>query len=86
MGKSNLLGSIEEGKLADLAILDLNNIYNPIELENDSEIYSALVYSASSRDVTDTIIDGKILMRNRMLTLIDEKKILNKAKEVFKNM
>ena len=85
MGKSDLLGSIEEGKLADLAILDLNNIYNPIELENDSEIYSALVYSASSRDVTDTIIDGKILMRNRELTLINEKEILIKAKEVFRS-
>ena len=86
MNKSDLLGSIEEGKLADLAILDLNNVYNPISLENDSEIYSALVYSASARDVTDTIIDGKILMRNRILTLMDEKEILNKAKEIFKRM
>jgi 5-methylthioadenosine/S-adenosylhomocysteine deaminase len=86
MGKSDKLGSIEVGKLADLVMLDLNNIYNPINLSNDSEIYSALVYSASSRDVTDTIIDGKIVMQNSELLIFDEKKILKGAKKVLINL
>jgi 5-methylthioadenosine/S-adenosylhomocysteine deaminase len=85
MGKSSTLGSIEIGKLADIAILDLNNIYNPIELSNDDEVYSALVYSASSRDVTDTIIDGQIVMENRKLLTLDEKSILKNAKKVLNN-
>lgn len=82
MGKKDLLGSIEVDKIADLAILDLNNIFNPISLKKD-EIYSALVYSASSRDVVDTIIDGKVIMKDRKLLTIDEKNILEEAKTIL---
>ena len=64
-------GSIEVGKKADLALLDLDApsltpLNNPV---------AALAYSANGSEVTDVIIDGKHVMRNRELTTIDEERV-----------
>lgn len=85
LGKKDLLGSIEENKIADLAILDLNNIQAAPSFVNLEDIYSSIVYSASSRDVVHTIIDGKIVMKNKKLTTIDEKEVIKEASKIIKN-
>ncbi|MDW7674106.1 MAG: 5'-deoxyadenosine deaminase [Bacillota bacterium] len=73
MGLEKEIGSIEEGKKADIAIIDLDNLHtNPTETV---DLYSQLVYQAKSTDVIYTIVDGKIVMENRQLTTIDEKEI-----------
>lgn len=72
------IGSIEEGKKADLTIFDINNpgwrpLYNPI---------SNLVYAASGHSADTLIVNGKVLMKNRKLTTIDEREVLLKAQEI----
>ncbi|MTI68530.1 MAG: 5'-deoxyadenosine deaminase [Firmicutes bacterium] len=74
------LGSIEEGKIADMAIVDLNKLHNsPCK---DMNIISQLVYSAKSTDVDTTIIDGKIVMLNKNLITLNERSILNDANRI----
>ena len=83
MGKEEDLGSLEKGKLADLVLIDLSVLHNaPWEA---GDIISQLVYSATSADVHTTIIDGNIVMKNRKLTTIDEKTLLQDANRVIKN-
>ena len=66
------LGSVESGKTADLILID-ERAANMRPLYN---MTAALVYSASGYEVTDVIIGGKIVMKDRNLTTIDEEKVL----------
>jgi 5-methylthioadenosine/S-adenosylhomocysteine deaminase len=75
IGAENEIGSIEKGKKADITIVDLNGVF----VAPAHDPVSALVYSATSENITDTIVDGKILMRDRKLTALDEGKAIRAA-------
>jgi len=64
-------GSIEEGKLADLIIMDLNG---PQYLPNHNLI-SNLIYAGKSSDTETVIVNGKILMENKKIIAFDEEKV-----------
>lgn len=78
--KEHLIGSIQEGKLADLILLDLSNI----TLQPIHDIYSDIVYNAKGTNVITTIVDGKILMENRKLTTLNENEIIENCKNICK--
>lgn len=72
----HLVGSIEEGKLADIIIVDLHKPHMwPVLPEPTSNIIEQLVYSASAGDVLTTIVDGKILMQDRKVLTLDESEV-----------
>jgi len=82
LGIGDITGSLEKGKKADIIIIDVNKphmvpMYNP---------YSHLVYSAKGSDVSHTIINGRLVMaeRNLLLMNIDEiiKKAVSKSEEI----
>lgn len=61
LNKESEIGSIKEGKKADIIIIDINNyVVQPI-----NDIFAAIVYNVKGRDVETTIINGKILMENK---------------------
>ena len=62
------IGSIEKGKRADIAIVDLDDL-NQTPFYN---IYSDLVYSAKAGDVHTVIIEGRVVMRDRRLLTLNE--------------
>lgn len=71
------IGSLEVGKRADIITINLNKphlvpMYDP---------YSHLAYCVGGEDVNDVIINGKVIMRNREVKTIDEKKILAEANQ-----
>lgn len=70
------IGSIEEGKRADLVIVDLDDL-NQTPLYN---IYSHLVYATKADDVRTVIIEGRVIMRDKGLLTLDEKDIKARAK------
>jgi 5-methylthioadenosine/S-adenosylhomocysteine deaminase len=76
LNKTDQIGSIEVSKKADLILIDINNI----EAQPMYDPYSHLVYSLSSEQIKDVIINGKIVMRNRKLINIDENELIEKAK------
>ncbi len=68
------LGCLREGSKADLIVVDMNQVhlrpcYNPI---------SHLVYAARSGDVQDVMVAGRMLMEDRVLTTIDEGRLLER--------
>ncbi|QUH19759.1 5'-deoxyadenosine deaminase [Alkaliphilus sp. B6464] len=82
LGMEDKVGSLEAGKKADLAIVNLDNLHSTPSVEVD--IISQLVYSAKTSDVETTIIDGKVVMENRKLVTLDEKYIKAEANRLIK--
>jgi 5-methylthioadenosine/S-adenosylhomocysteine deaminase len=75
LGLGDEVGSLEVGKRADVIIVDLRALHlNPI-----NDVASALVYSAGSSDVTTTIIDGRVLMRDGELLTLNEQAVIKDA-------
>jgi len=70
----NKTGSIEEGKKADLALIDLDNQFK-IYSDDVENIYSNLVYSSSKEDVTHVMIDGKWVIKDGASLIFDEYEI-----------
>ncbi|MBQ7172816.1 MAG: amidohydrolase [Clostridia bacterium] len=64
-------GRIEEGKRADLVLLNLNSLHNqPVY-----DPYATLTYSMGREDVLLTMADGRILYQNGEYTSIDEERL-----------
>ncbi|MEU6027863.1 amidohydrolase [Streptomyces tauricus] len=68
LGLDDHLGSLEAGKRADLIVLDLGGPH----LAPRHDPWSTLAYAARAEDVRDTLVDGRVLMRGRTLTTLDE--------------
>lgn len=73
-------GEIKEGKLADLILIDLEQVC----LTPGHNLISDLVYSCQGNCVSDVICNGKILMRDREVK--GEEKILKEARKRAKNL
>ncbi|MDQ0759441.1 amidohydrolase [Streptomyces canus] len=72
LGLGEHLGSLEAGKRADLIVLDLNAPH----LRPLHDPWSTLAYAAHSADVRDTVVDGRVLMRDRELRTLDERAVI----------
>lgn len=76
------IGTLAMGKKADIIVLDLNQphltpLYN---------IPSHLVYAARGADVIHSVINGKLVMRNRKLLTLDEEAILARMQEISRDI
>ncbi len=78
-------GSIEIGKKADLVLLDLDKPGHNLLAEEDN-VYSDIVYSASSSDVTDVMINGKWVVRNGESIHYDEMKLYADSKSALQKL
>jgi len=70
-------GGIREGKLADLILLDAKSA----NLSPVHDWTANIVYSANAGNVTDAIINGKIVMKDRKLLTINEEKLVEQAQK-----
>ena len=78
----NEIGSLEAGKKADLIILNPNTIHSlPLH-----DPIANIVYTMSSENVESTMCNGKWLMREREILILNEKKLIEeinrKSKEI----
>lgn len=77
LGLDDKIGSLETGKRADIITINLDKPHlTPIH-----DPFSHLVYCVNGRDVEDVIINGKVVMQNRVVKTIDEERILKEAKK-----
>src|SRR6185295_14271500 len=68
LGMEDQLGSLAPGKRADLIVVGLaaprlHPLYDPV---------SHLVYAAKGADVLHSVIEGRVVMRDRKLLTLDE--------------
>ena len=76
LGRRQRLGSVEAGKLADLIIVDVSRprqqpLFDPV---------AQIVYTTRGDDVETTIVNGRILMRDRKVLTLDEAVVLREAR------
>jgi 5-methylthioadenosine/S-adenosylhomocysteine deaminase len=72
LGMEDSLGSLEPGKRADLVVVDvgaprLHPMFDPV---------SHLVYAAKGADVRHSVIEGRVVMRDRKVLTLDEAAVL----------
>jgi 5-methylthioadenosine/S-adenosylhomocysteine deaminase len=75
LGMDKLIGSLAPGKRADVIVVSMaaarqTPVYDPV---------SHLVYTTRGDDVRTTIVNGKILMRDRKMLTLDERSVLAEA-------
>ena len=77
--KEREIGSIEVGKRADIILVDMQAIHQ-IPVYN---VISQLVYATKSSDVQTVMVNGKVLMHNRIFAKsISEKAIRKHVKKI----
>lgn len=82
LGMQESIGSLEPGKAADIIILDMMQPHwQPLY-----HLASQLVFSARGADVRDTIVHGKVLMRDRRILSFDEAEVFAKIREIRKKV
>jgi 5-methylthioadenosine/S-adenosylhomocysteine deaminase len=68
-------GRIEVGATADLILVNLDAPH----MRPRHDLIANLVHAAKAADVTDVMVDGRWLMRERVLCTLDEERILHEA-------
>jgi 5-methylthioadenosine/S-adenosylhomocysteine deaminase len=78
----HLTGSLEPGKRADLICLETNPLHNSPRFRRDPNgTYAQIVYAAKSTDVRDVMVNGKWLMRDRVLLTLNEAELMRAGQE-----
>ncbi len=84
VGLEKEIGSLEAGKKADLVVFDPYECVKAVPLHNPC---STLVYSASLKNITDVMVDGREIMKDGViLTVKDEKAELKAAQKAAEDL
>jgi 5-methylthioadenosine/S-adenosylhomocysteine deaminase len=77
LGLEKEIGSLESGKRADMIIVNLDQPRGvPIY-----DIYSEIVYALKATDVTDAMVNGNPIVRDRGMLTLNAREIMDKAAE-----
>ena len=71
------LGVLAPGAYADVIVLD----YNPLTPMDGGNANGHLLFGTNGRYVTNTICNGKVLMRDRKILVADEAEVMAKCRE-----
>jgi cytosine/adenosine deaminase-related metal-dependent hydrolase len=77
LGLLSEVGSLEEGKRADVAVVDLSGLH---ATPSGSDVASALVYSAKGSDVRHVFIGGRHVLKQGQLLTLDEERVRRQAR------
>lgn len=68
-------GEMKAGMKADFVTLDINDL----SLSPKTELFANVVYSLQPNAITDVIVDGKIIVKDRSIKTISEQHIVNRV-------
>jgi 5-methylthioadenosine/S-adenosylhomocysteine deaminase len=74
LGLGDRIGSLTVGRRADLIVCDLDRPH----VAPNTDPWSAVAYGLTAADVRHTVVDGRVLLRDRVLTTIDERAALDR--------
>ena len=84
LGVADRLGSIEVGKAADLAVVDLRRPHTtPFNRDN---IIRHVVYACRGSDVRSTIVDGKVVVDGGSVRTVDETMVIDRVQEIAREL
>ena len=72
------LGIIKKGAIADLIFIDLNSA----SLFPNNDIVSSLCYSANGSEVDSVMINGRFVVKNKMITTIDTERVYYEVNKI----
>jgi 5-methylthioadenosine/S-adenosylhomocysteine deaminase len=80
-------GYLAPGRKADVILIDtVDPVFTPLLTDDKAHIYSHLVFAANGSCVDTTIVDGRIVMQGRELTLVDEAEVVREANVAFRRV
>ncbi|KUO52396.1 MAG: N-ethylammeline chlorohydrolase [Desulfitibacter sp. BRH_c19] len=82
LGLGQEIGKIKPGMKADIILVDLSGPH----LQPLHDINAHLVYSAGASDVDTVIVNGKVIMKSKEVSTIDEEKVIYEIKEIIKKL
>lgn len=83
----HLTGSVEKGKRADLILVDVTPIHNSPSFKRSADnAYAQIVYASKSTDVTDVMVNGRWLMRERRLLTVNEQELIAEANDIARKI
>ncbi|MDP8999097.1 MAG: amidohydrolase family protein [Myxococcota bacterium] len=82
LGLDALVGSIEPGKRADLAVVRIDATH----VEPGGDVFSRLVYACNGRDVVHVLVDGELVVRDRQHTRLDVDRVKARARASAKRL
>jgi cytosine/adenosine deaminase-related metal-dependent hydrolase len=80
LGLDKEIGSVEVGKRADLITIDLRQPH----LTPPDMIALRVITNASGKDVNDVVVDGRVVMRDRKMTTVDEESVLDRSIAMYR--
>ena len=83
LGVEKKIGSIEEGKYADIVVIDIDKA---LQAHPFHDIYSMLVYALDPGSVKHVMVNGQWIYWNRQFKNIDIEKIKNKVEAIRKEI
>lgn len=82
LGIDSQIGSLELGKKADLIAFDTTSPrLCPLHRSSVKNLYAAICYSACGADVSDSMVNGRWLMRNQTVLSLDAPEVLKEAQK-----
>jgi 5-methylthioadenosine/S-adenosylhomocysteine deaminase len=81
LGLEHDLGSLEPGKKADVILIDM---FKPHLVPANMPVHR-VAYFANGNDVDTVIVNGEILMENRMVKTVNEAEVLEGAEKAIKD-
>jgi 5-methylthioadenosine/S-adenosylhomocysteine deaminase len=82
LGLADRIGSLETGKQADLALIDLR----VPELTPMYDVYAHLVYAVRGANVRTVIVGGRVIVRDRTVTTVDAAEVMARCAGVQKRI
>jgi 5-methylthioadenosine/S-adenosylhomocysteine deaminase len=82
LGLEKDIGSLEEGKKADIILMDLKKPHL-VPLVN---LFGNIVHTGLASDVDTVIVDGRILMEGRKVTTVNEEEVLARAQKATERL
>ena len=87
LGMADEIGSLEVGKKADIIILDDGGLKAaPLDDYERDDPIKRIVSAFQSDSVQTSIIDGQVVMENRVLLTMDESEILANARNAWRDI
>jgi len=86
LGIGREVGSLEPGKKADVVLLDLRRSWNNLLPDAYPSLASTIVYTGSPENVSNVMIDGNWVYRNREFQTLDDSRVTARGTEELRSI